>query len=86
MKNRICSLILVLLLITSTSTLVVSSYNEKTNNQLFLSDFFIVDMIEQVDQQLVFYYHDNLMRHGVQYMGQIHTVMQYLYCVHIMIP
>lgn len=81
MKKKICCLLLAILLLSSTSTLIVSSGNEKTSIQRISAEVSIEDMIEQVDQQLVYYYHDNLMSYGVRYTGTVNATMasNYIY-------
>jgi len=81
MKNKLCSILLTVFLICSTTT-IISSKNVETDDNLFFEESpDIAEMIDQIDQSLVFYYHDNLMSFGPRYTRSINCTLagQYIY-------
>jgi hypothetical protein len=81
MKTKILSLLLMCLL-TSPILQIVSSkdFNENIDPQGKIEGS-IVDMIEQIDESLVFHYHDDLMGFGSRYTGTINCTLagQYIF-------
>ncbi|MFO7678111.1 MAG: M28 family metallopeptidase, partial [Thermoplasmatota archaeon] len=79
MKKRTFSLFFAIMLFSSTSTLALSNYNNKVDVLLSTNDISVVDMIEQIDEELVSYYHTNLMSYGVRYTGTLNATFASAY-------
>ena len=81
MKMKLCSILLAILLLCSSSTLAVSVTNNEEPISSLEKEGSIVEMIQQIDESLVFYYHDNLMKYGFRYTGTINCTLaaQYIY-------
>lgn len=80
MKNRLCSILSISMLLISTVA-VLSTTEADTKNQFFLSTDDIVEMIDQINESLVFYYHERLMDYAPRYTGSITCTLagQYIY-------
>ena len=81
MKIKLCSFLLVNILLLSATTMASSRISEENTNLFITNETNIVEMIQQIDESLVFYYHDNLMKFGARYTGTINCTLagQYLY-------
>ncbi len=81
MKNRLYSLLLTSILIFSSTTIVYSSSLQPSALPIIANETNIVEMVQQIDEDLVFYYHDNLMKFGPRYTGTINCTLagQYIY-------
>ena len=80
MKNKICSIVSISVLLLS-ATAVLSTGQADIGRQPFSSTADIIEMIDQVDESLVFYYHDKLMSFGARYTRSINCTLagQYIY-------
>ena len=80
MKNKICSIVSISVLLLS-ATAVLPTGQADIGRQPFSSTAEIIEMINQVDESLVFYYLDNLLRFAPRYTGTIECTLagQYIY-------
>jgi len=79
MKIKIWSISLIITLLIP--TLVISPSGQADTIIQSVSDEDIIEMIQQVDESLLFYYHEKLLRFGPRYTGTINCTLagQYIY-------
>jgi len=81
MKIKLWSLLLVNILLLSATTMSSSRISEENTNPFVINETSVVEMIQQINEPLVFYYHDNLMKFGARYTDTINCTLagQYIY-------
>ena len=81
MKNRLYSLLLTIILIFSSTTIASLNTIDASTLPIITNETNIIEMVQQIDEDLVFYYHDNLMNYGSRYTSTINCTLagQYIY-------
>jgi len=79
MKMKLCSILLISMLVIPTIVFFPSGQADTIIQSV--SDESIIEMIQQVDESLLFYYHEKLLRFGPRYTGTINCTLagQYIY-------
>lgn len=81
MKNIVVTTFMIFIIVISTIIYLPKVQSDPSPYKIEVSDGKIIEMFQQIDESLVFYYHNNLMKFGVRYTGSINCSLagDYIY-------